>query len=614
MFCLVSTLFLSDPAFAATLGSQTITTSTTPTALTCSGQRYVNKLTVRVLPGFAGKVFVGISGMNTSSYANTLKVLFPNGGAHSEEYTIQDPSGDDGVDLCGIYVAGGIGGENAVAEYESNTPGGTLAPTYILQPFYVKAISNATLTSSLASGTYGYTVLTVGIIPGNSGKQTITYVATAATPFTPTATGEAAVLYPNTGTLSQHSAWSESWSIINPFPYNDLAIGIVPNTSGLGYADFQITPQIAGEEALVAIWRKATPPGVGGGVPYPPSGRVLFNSKQQTLGTSTTAAVFPTTTNIGMYAKIRQIPGYGTKTYITDCFGNPTRTLYPNNTGSLGFSEELDFGKLPVKLADPVSHFQQFCAYSDAASAVDVNYVSLTDPAEGVYSGPPPTSQVSGSLVPVSAGSSIGRGNVSHLLVSVTAGQTGKMYIGSSTMNTSTLAGVYAILYPNSMGRWSETFELIDEVGNGIPSSNLYVKAQISGESVLVFSVITSQADGPLSVVASGPLAGAFSSYGVPFASSSVPFTILRSQAIPGGSGKAWVGTSLMTAAQPDSTYANVLKVLWPSQGNYNVGEGFSEKFTADCSGTSSNCLNLTSYKFWPYISSEQLLVFALGR
>jgi hypothetical protein len=72
-----------------------------------------------------------------------------------------------------------------------------------------------------------------------------------------------------------------------------------------------------------------------------------------------------------------------------------------------------------------------------------------------------------------------------------------------------------------------------------------------------------------------------------------------------------------MTAAQPDSAYANVLKVLWPSEGNYSVGEGWSETYQQSCHAgpaSATNCLNLTSLKFWPYISSEELIVFALGR
>ena len=120
-----------------------------------------------------------------------------------------------------------------------------------------------------------------------------------------------------------------------------------------------------------------------------------------------------------------------------------------------------------------------------------------------------------------------------------------------------------------------------------------------------------------LTVKASGALSGSFGSYAVPFASSSTPISFLRAQAIPGSDGKIWVGTSSMTVAQPDPGYANILKVLWPSQGDYDTAEGFSERFTEECySGPvgAPNCLDLQSFTFWPEIPSEQLLVFALGR
>jgi hypothetical protein len=203
--------------------------------------------------------------------------------------------------------------------------------------------------------------------------------------------------------------------------------------------------------------------------------------------------------------------------------------------------------------------------------------------------------------------------------VQVVPGGVGKIYIGSANMDTSALTGVYAILYPNSVGRWSETLEIDDPEGDGISTNDLYIQTEVLGEQAIVTTLATGVVppDGVLTVKASGPLTGSFSSYAVPFATSSTPAAILRAQAIPGGDGKLWIGTSGMAAAQPDPNFANVLKVLWPSQGNYDVGEGFSERFTQECAAgpaSAPNCLDLQNYTFWPYVPSEQLLVFALGR
>ena len=181
-------------------------------------------------------------------------------------------------------------------------------------------------------------------------------------------------------------------------------------------------------------------------------------------------------------------------------------------------------------------------------------------------------------------------------------------------MNTATLDGVYAILYPNAVGSWSETFELDDPEGDGISTDDLYVQTEIPGEQVIVATTTTgiTPPDGVLTVKISGAVSGSFGSYAVPFAASSTPISFLRSEAVPGGYEKLWIGTAGMNGAQPDPSYANVLKVLWPSQGNYDVGEGCSERFVQSCGGP--NCLDLQNFTFWPDLPWEQLLVFAVGR
>jgi hypothetical protein len=213
----------------------------------------------------------------------------------------------------------------------------------------------------------------------------------------------------------------------------------------------------------------------------------------------------------------------------------------------------------------------------------------------------------------------IGRSYVKSLRVQVVPGGVGKVYIGSASMDTAVFTGVYAILYPNAIGRWSETLEIEDLEGDGISTNDLYIQTDVPGEQAIVSTIATGivPPDGVLKVKASGALAGLFSSYAVPLAASSTPISFLRAQAIPGGDGKLWVGSGNMTAALPDPNYTNTLKVLWPSQGDYDIAEGFSERFVQECrTGPASapNCLDLQGFTFWPEIASEQLLVFALGR
>jgi hypothetical protein len=602
----LSALILSAAAVsAATLGQQTIPLSSTATTLSCSGQRYVNKLTVRVIPGFEGKVYVGIAGMNPAVYANTLAVLFPNLGAHSEEYVVQDPSGDDGIDLCSIYVAGEIPGENAVAEYVTNNSDGSVAPTYLLTPtlagFYLSSLFDMELSY--------ISVARMQAVPGQPSGESF---ALFGNPYYEA--GDAGFLSPNAWILAQHNAWSELFEVSDPVGNNSI--------NGNAILD----PALDASQGVIAsVWAKQTLAGI------PETSSLVFN----TIGIPLFLSGVPSLPlNDGTIYEAKFTYGSGTSVapvYVGDCtaanagLGNFARALYPtldapgSTSPIAAFHESLSFGSRAFNSSG-------ICfSDSDAGSLSGVFMTGLL-----LYAGTPPAplaaaAQHTGAVItPANAGTPINLGNVKHLVVSVTIGQEGKMFIGSATMDTSTLDGVYAILYPNAgdengVGRWSETLELDDPEGDGIPTNSLYIQSEIPGESVLVSSTTTgvAPADGVLNVIASGALSGSFSSYAVPFAPTSTPISILRAQAVPGGAGKLFIGTSQMTAAQPDPNYANTLKVLWPSQGDYNVGEGWSERFIETCHTgpvNAPNCLDLQNFTFWPELPWEQLLVFAMGR
>ena len=78
----------------------------------------------------------------------------------------------------------------------------------------------------------------------------------------------------------------------------------------------------------------------------------------------------------------------------------------------------------------------------------------------------------------------------SRITISVTPGQEGQVFIGTSAMSTD-LDGVVALLYPNTLGRWSEQFDLIDPQGDGIDLSALYIMGEIAGEYVQVVTETT---------------------------------------------------------------------------------------------------------------------------
>lgn len=60
----------------------------------------------QVIPGYCGKMHVGLKGMSVTTCANVLTVLWPNcSGGHSENFTLSDLSGNNGIDPTTIYIA-----------------------------------------------------------------------------------------------------------------------------------------------------------------------------------------------------------------------------------------------------------------------------------------------------------------------------------------------------------------------------------------------------------------------------------------------------------------------------------------------------------------------------
>jgi hypothetical protein len=75
----------------------------------------------------------------------------------------------------------------------------------------------------------------------------------------------------------------------------------------------------------------------------------------------------------------------------------------------------------------------------------------------------------------------------SRLFFQVIPGLTGKTYVGVPTMAKATLAGVARVLWPNSSGGFSETFEVKAEDGeNSIRVMDYVVDADVAGEGLLV--------------------------------------------------------------------------------------------------------------------------------
>jgi hypothetical protein len=89
-----------------------------------------------------------------------------------------------------------------------------------------------------------------------------------------------------------------------------------------------------------------------------------------------------------------------------------------------------------------------------------------------------------GTPIPLSTNLNL---RVAKLFIQVIPGLTGKAYIGTRTMNKSTMAGVARILWPNQAGGVSDQFLLqTEDAHDTINLSEYAIDLDVVGEGVLV--------------------------------------------------------------------------------------------------------------------------------
>jgi hypothetical protein len=603
-------------AYAGT-GASTITLSTTPAAVSCGASNWVNTVIMSVVPGGEGKVYVGQESQNPATGAGIAQILFPNAGAHSEQFQLSDPSGNDTINLCNLYVAGEISGEIALASwnYKNGTSTGNEMVLVQAQSYSGPIPSSAPIGCAGVTGPfvpigpagllqdatlvdtdpyYYFDKIRVQVIPGQEGKIQLAWCNGITD-------GYFHILYPNSGTLSQHSAWSEGWELQDPGGQNGLSMydGAL---SGAPFHGWGFVPEIGTEGVQAALWQLQT------------SGSVVDPSSVYSFsGTSgTPPATFSATAS---RLRFRVEPGYCGKFYFGNSSLNPAagtglyKTLFPNCLG--GWSEE--FVAIPdssVNVPVSLNIAQEFS--TDAVSSESLSVAP--------YGGPGAVSSQSvggGTTVLSTSPTAMGTGFVHRITISVTPGQEGQVFVGTASMTTD-LNGVAAILYPNTIGRWSEQFDLIDPQGDGIDLSALYIMGEIAGEYVQVVTETTGITPAtPLSVYLAnaisypGSCTGSAYTYAVPLTGcpGSAPVSVVRIQVIPGLDPAVFVGTSAMLSdTEPDSSLADTAKILYPNWGDYDVHEGFSETYALACQD-GTNCLTSDAFSLWPEYAYYPVLV-----
>lgn len=555
LLCLLTSTFI--PAAFAASGSFEITVTSAAQPLNCSAtNRYVSSAQVRVIPGGTGKIYVGEASMNVSTLAGVAAILFPNRGAMSEELDLDAPDKTDSIDLCNLNVIGAVPGELAIVTFtDTNSTYSTTPDSLVL------AGTGATLNPNLdaydPSNQEGSTILRLQVIPGQSGKLALKDITTGNVGTT---------LYPNSGNLAQHNAWSENVTYVDPTGTNDFAEG-----------NFLVIPQVSGEEILQGVWRKISG-STGKPILQQFNGGAVATEGNATV--SQTVVQFTTTYQQARAIRFQVTPGACSKVYIgnssLDRNGNGTyKILYPNCSG--GWSESVTVGDPtdPNSVIDP----RQIYIAADQPSTPFI-YEMINGFAEqggGTFATLSTLKSVIGSTP-----QAIGLGMVSRLRISVTPGQTGKIFVGNASMNTATLAGVYEILSPNPVGRMSEEFNLNDPDGDGIDTSEIYVAGDVPGEYALV-STLTK------GVTPAQKFVEAFSGQTSmsQITSISTPIAALIVARIPGIDidHKDYIGDY----ATGSLTY----KILWPNAGYPNIGEGWSETFVSNC--TAGNCEDLSN-------------------
>lgn len=213
-----------------------ITIQSTPVALSAGVSGKVQRASIRVIPGYSCKVYVGNGSMNRVTYDGVYAVLFPNStGGWSEEWTVEDPGAADGIDVTQLYVWGDCPGEQV--------------NFFIFQTGIVSAVFKPYSQGLVKSATAGVAVtvcrticpagglstfVSAWVVPGFAGKQYIDRNAGANV-------SSMVTLYPNSGNPNQSSARSEHWSVVDA-------------QNRINVAQLFVRPAIGGEGLLVTVW------------------------------------------------------------------------------------------------------------------------------------------------------------------------------------------------------------------------------------------------------------------------------------------------------------------------------------------------------------------------
>ncbi len=197
-------------------------------------------------------------------------------------------------------------------------------------------------------------------------------------------------------------------------------------------------------------------------------------------------------------------------------------------------------------------------------------------------------------------------GNVQKITFRVIPGGSGKVWIGNSSLNTSTNAGAFKILFPNTSGGLSDEYTVEDKSSaDGINTALFYIAGGVSGEKILWEAYSTGvTASTFLSPMISGPYAGN-DWHNLKILYTPVPTTvaIVSLAMVPGQTGKVHYGyIAIDSECASNVTYH--FKVLWPNSSGTNITD-----FTQTTSPDGSNGIRLDRLSACSEVSGEAPLL-----
>jgi hypothetical protein len=100
------------------MGRVNVSTPGTPVRLSTDPTQRVSKLYMQVIPGLAGKAYIGKPDLNKSTLEGVSRILWPNSaGGISDQFLLEAQDGSDSIPLSDYAIDVEVAGEGLLVAY-----------------------------------------------------------------------------------------------------------------------------------------------------------------------------------------------------------------------------------------------------------------------------------------------------------------------------------------------------------------------------------------------------------------------------------------------------------------------------------------------------------------